>query len=112
MKKLFVGALVAGSLFATGALAQQAPNTLGKIKAAKVINVAYATDSLPFSFVGPDKQPAGYSIDLCKRVIARIECPTTDHTHPTRLYSNRKERGADHRHFEGREEPDPVRYHE
>ena len=72
MKKLFVGALVAGSLFATGALAQQAPNTLGKIKAAKVINVAYATDSLPFSFVGPDKRPAGYSIDLCKRVIAQI----------------------------------------
>ena len=72
MKKLFVGALVAGSLFATGALAQQAPNTLGKIKAAKVINVAFAADSLPFSFVGQDKAPAGYSIDLCKRVIARI----------------------------------------
>ena len=72
MKKLFVGALVAGSLFATGALAQQAPNTLGKIKAAKVINVAYAGDSLPFSFAGPDKRPAGYSIDLCKRVIAQI----------------------------------------
>jgi len=72
MKKLFVGALVAGILFATGALAQQAPNTLGKIKAAKVINVAYAGDSLPFSFAGPDKRPAGYSIDLCKRVIAQI----------------------------------------
>lgn len=72
MKKIFVGALVACSVFATGALAQQAPDTLGKIKAGKVINVAYAADSLPFSFVGPDKMPAGYSIDLCKRVIARI----------------------------------------
>jgi ABC-type amino acid transport substrate-binding protein len=72
MKKMFVGALVACSLFATGALAQQAPDTLGKIKAAKVINVAFTADSLPFSFVGPDKMPAGYSIDLCKRVIARI----------------------------------------
>ena len=72
MKKFVIGALVAGSLIATGALAQQAPNTLGKIKAAKTINVAFAADSLPFSFVGPDKVPAGYSIDLCKRVIARI----------------------------------------
>ena len=72
MKKFAIGTLVAGCLFATGALAQQAPNTLGKIKAAKVINVAYATDSLPFSFVGPDQRPAGYSIDLCKRVIAQI----------------------------------------
>lgn len=72
MKKLFVGALVAGCLFATGALAQQGPNTLDKIKAAKAINVAYAADSLPFSFVGPDQRPAGYSIDLCKRVVAQI----------------------------------------
>lgn len=72
MKRFVIGALVAGTLFASGALAQQAPNTLGKIKAAKVINVAFAADSLPFSFVGQDKAPAGYSIDLCKRVIARI----------------------------------------
>ena len=72
MKKFVIGALVAGSLLATGALAEQAPNTLGKIKAAKTINVAFAADSLPFSFVGSDKVPAGYSIDLCKRVIARI----------------------------------------
>ena len=72
MKRFLIGALVAGSLFATGAIAESVPNTLGKIKAAKVINVAYAADSLPFSFVGPDKAPAGYSIDLCKRVIARI----------------------------------------
>ncbi|MCV2353347.1 amino acid ABC transporter substrate-binding protein [Paucibacter sp. B2R-40] len=48
------------------------PNTLGKIKAAKTINVAYSADSLPFSFTGPDKAPLGFSIDLCKRVIAQI----------------------------------------
>ena len=72
MKKFAIGALVAGCLFAAGAHAQQAPNTLGKIKAAKVINVAFAADSLPFSFVDKGKAPAGYSIDLCRRVIARI----------------------------------------
>ena len=72
MKRLLIGALVAGSLLATGAIAEQAPNTLARIKAAKAINVAFAADAQPFSFVGPDKAPAGYSIDLCKRVIARI----------------------------------------
>ncbi|HEX9196150.1 MAG TPA: amino acid ABC transporter substrate-binding protein [Azonexus sp.] len=72
MKKFAIGALVAGCLFVAGAHAQQVPDTLGKIKAARVINVAFAADSLPFSFAGPDKAPAGYSIDLCKRVIARI----------------------------------------
>jgi len=36
---------------AFGAEAQTAPSTLGRIKAAKAINVAFAGDSLPFSFV-------------------------------------------------------------
>lgn len=72
MKKFAIGALVAGCLFAAGAHAQPAPNTLAKIKSAKVINVAFAADSLPFSFVDQGKAPAGYSIDLCRRVIARI----------------------------------------
>lgn len=72
MKRFLIGALVAGSFFATGAIAEPLPNTLGKIKAAKVINVAFAGNALPFSFVGTNNEPAGYSIDLCKRVIARI----------------------------------------
>jgi glutamate/aspartate transport system substrate-binding protein len=34
--------------------------------------VAFSGDSLPFSFVGPGNEPAGYTIDLCKKVIAQI----------------------------------------
>lgn len=56
----------------SGAALADGPDTLAKIKAAKSITVAFAPDSLPFSFVGPDNQPAGYSIDLCKRVIAAL----------------------------------------
>lgn len=73
MKRILIGLFLAASLVvAGGAAAQQVPNTLGKIKAAKSINVAFSGDSLPFSFVGPNNQPAGYSIDICKRVIAQI----------------------------------------
>lgn len=68
---MLIGLFVAASLIAGGAAAQ-APNTLGKIKAAKAINVAFSGDSLPFSFVGPNNEPAGYSIDICKRVIEQI----------------------------------------
>lgn len=71
MKRILIGLFVAASLVAAGAQAQ-APGTLGKIKAAKAINVAFSGDSLPFSFVGPGNQPAGYSIDICKRVIDQI----------------------------------------
>jgi len=63
---------IAAACVATGAVAQSASPTLSRIKAAKAINVAFSGDSLPFSFVGPDNQPAGYSIDICKRVIAQI----------------------------------------
>ena len=71
-KRFIIGWLVVASALATGAAAQQPSDALGRIKAAKAINVAYSAESLPFSFKGNDNQPAGYSIDLCKRVIAQI----------------------------------------
>jgi len=71
VKRILIGLFVAASLIAGGAAAQ-APNTLAKIKAAKAINVAFSGDSLPFSFVGPNNQPAGYSIDICKKVVEQI----------------------------------------
>ncbi len=65
-------AVALGGFAGTEAAAQTAPNTLGKIKTARQINVAFSGDSLPFSFIGPNNQPAGYAIDLCNRVIASI----------------------------------------
>jgi ABC-type amino acid transport substrate-binding protein len=61
---------------ATAAFAQTAPDALGRIKNSKQINVAYSGDSLPFSVVGPGDEPVGYSIDLCKRVIAQVSRAT------------------------------------
>jgi ABC-type amino acid transport substrate-binding protein len=72
MFKNLAALLVAASLIGGMATAQAEPGTLGKIKAAKAINVAYSADSLPFSFASPNNEPVGYSIDLCKRAIAQI----------------------------------------
>ncbi len=72
MTRLLLVLFVAASTFAPAAFAQRAPDTLAKIKAAGSITVAFSGDSLPFSFVEANNQPAGYSIDLCKRVIAAI----------------------------------------
>ncbi|HKE42205.1 MAG TPA: amino acid ABC transporter substrate-binding protein [Casimicrobiaceae bacterium] len=71
MKRLLT-AIVASVVLAPVAYAQNAPDTLAKIKAAGSITVAFSGDSLPFSYVESNNQPAGYSIDLCKRVIAAI----------------------------------------
>lgn len=72
MKSSTLFVLVLVSLLPLSASAQRAPDTLAKIKAAKSITVAFSADSLPFSFVETNNQPAGYSIELCKRVIAGI----------------------------------------
>lgn len=72
MKSSLIAIVLACLAFASPASAQRAPDTLGKIKAAKAINVAFSTDSLPFSFVGDGNKPAGYSIDLCERVINAV----------------------------------------
>jgi ABC-type amino acid transport substrate-binding protein len=72
LSPLVLPLLMAVALASSPALAQRAPDTLAKIKAAKSITVAFSGDSLPFSYVESDNQPAGYSIDLCKRVIASI----------------------------------------
>jgi glutamate/aspartate transport system substrate-binding protein len=64
--------LLSSILLSPCAVAQGAPDTLAKIRAAKAITVAFSADSLPFSYVESNNQPAGYSIDLCKRVIAAL----------------------------------------
>ena len=69
---LLIGAAFALGLAAQPAPAQGGPDTLEKIRAAKQINVAFSGDSLPFSYVEKDNQPAGYSIDLCRTVIAHL----------------------------------------
>src|SRR5918993_445557 len=46
---------------------------LRQIQDTKTISVAYRTDALPFSFEDGDKKAAGYTVDLCRGVIALIE---------------------------------------
>jgi ABC-type amino acid transport substrate-binding protein len=63
-------------LFATAASAQtQVPSNsrLKSIASTKVVKVAYRTDAKPFSFVNDDKQARGYTIDLCRLVVASLE---------------------------------------
>ena len=45
-----------------------ASGTLDRIKATKTLNLGYRDSSVPFSFVGTDQKPTGYSVELCQRV--------------------------------------------
>jgi ABC-type amino acid transport substrate-binding protein len=44
-------------------------STLDKIAASKTIFLGYRDSSVPFSFTNQNNQPAGYSVDLCTRVV-------------------------------------------
>jgi len=75
--KVVLGALLASLVLAGPALgqgkAQGLDGTLKKIKTSGVLNIGYRESSPPFSFMGPDKRPVGYSIDLCMHVAGVIQ---------------------------------------
>jgi glutamate/aspartate transport system substrate-binding protein len=45
---------------------------LAHINATGVVQLGYRENSIPFSYVGPDGKPVGYSIDLCLAVVATL----------------------------------------
>ena len=67
---------IAGTLaLSTGerAVAQDLQGTLKKIKDSGTITIGYREQSVPFSFKGTDGKPAGYSIDLCNRIVTGVQ---------------------------------------
>jgi glutamate/aspartate transport system substrate-binding protein len=54
------------------AAGQETRPTLDKIKETGVVQLGYRQTSRPFSFLGSDGQPAGFSIDLCLQVAGAI----------------------------------------
>jgi len=47
--------------------------TLDKIARTGELVLGYRTDSTPLSFQDADGQPAGYSVDLCRKIAGRVK---------------------------------------
>jgi glutamate/aspartate transport system substrate-binding protein len=47
--------------------------TLDKIKSSGAITIGYREASIPFSYLGPDQKPVGFSLDLCADIVDRIK---------------------------------------
>jgi len=60
-------------LLAGPALAADPVGTIKKIKDTGSITIGYRESSVPFSFVGADQSPTGYSVDLCRQVVGAIQ---------------------------------------
>jgi ABC-type amino acid transport substrate-binding protein len=63
---------VLAAVLAVPVLARGLDGRLKKIHDTKTLTVAYRTDALPFSYED-NKQPVGYTVDLCKKVVASLE---------------------------------------
>jgi ABC-type amino acid transport substrate-binding protein len=64
-----IAALAAVMLFPA---VTRAEATLDRIKASGTISLGYREASVPFSYVGNDREPWGYSVELCSKVAASI----------------------------------------
>jgi len=69
------GALAAVLLLAYGAsaVAADTPGTLERVAKRGELRIGYDKDSEPMSFVDKDGSPAGYSVDLCRRIAAAVK---------------------------------------
>jgi len=65
-------ALLVGCLLLPLVAQAQGGSRLERIKATRTISIAFAEDAAPFSF-REGGEPAGYSVDLCRRVVEGIK---------------------------------------
>ena len=66
-------ALTAGVWLGAASTGANAADTLKKIRDSGTITLGYRESSVPFSYLDAAKQPVGYSIDLCKQVVAAVK---------------------------------------
>ena len=71
--KIVLGASLAALILASPAQGEELTGTLKKIKTSGTFTIGYRESSPPFSFMGTDKRPIGYSIDLCMNVARAIQ---------------------------------------
>jgi glutamate/aspartate transport system substrate-binding protein len=80
-------------LAAQTAVAQPLTGTLKKIKDSGEITIGYRESSIPFSYLGGDTQPVGYSQELCGRIVdavkKQLNLPTLKVNHQAVTSQNR-----------------------
>jgi glutamate/aspartate transport system substrate-binding protein len=70
MRGAFLALAVA--IVSTGAAQAESP-TLAKIKSSGAITIGYREASIPFSYLGADQKPIGFSLDLCAAIVDRVK---------------------------------------
>lgn len=72
MSKIFAF-LSATAMTVLSVSASYAGETLDRIKSNKAISIGYREASIPFSYLGADQKPIGFSMDLCADLVKQLE---------------------------------------
>ena len=68
-----LGIILLITFFASSIAAQELTGTLQQIKKSGRIRIGYRVSEPPMSFLDKDGNPTGYSIDICKGIVAKVE---------------------------------------
>ncbi len=68
-----LGIILLIAFFASPLAAQELTGTLQQIKKSGQIKIGYRVSEPPMSFLDNDGNPTGYSIDICKSIVAEVE---------------------------------------
>ncbi|UTD30024.1 amino acid ABC transporter substrate-binding protein [Bradyrhizobium sp. WD16] len=67
------GFVLAVSLCASPAAAQELTGTLKAIKESGAITIGYRDSSVPFSYLDDSQKPVGYAMDICYKVVEAVK---------------------------------------
>lgn len=75
VKNLGILAITLTAFYAAGSMADDVDSSfvLKRIKDRGVINMGHREASVPFSYIGKDGKPQGYSVDICHKIIDEIK---------------------------------------
>ncbi len=62
-----------GAIICAPVTAQELGPTLQKIEQAGTVTIGHRETSVPFSYIGDDAQPIGYTVDICMHIVDAIE---------------------------------------
>lgn len=71
--KYMAALIVLISIMVSGASLAASTPTLEQIKKSETIRIGYRENEPPMSFLNDDKQPIGYSIELCLRIASEVK---------------------------------------
>jgi len=74
IKKILIAATAVAAITTTTTLVQAGSGSyvLDRIQERGVVNMGHRESSVPFSYIGDDGKPQGYSIDLCNQFVDEI----------------------------------------